>query len=261
MNTLSIVIPALNEAENIPAVMASIPLDDLDAAGWAAEVVIVDNGSTDGTGDVARSLGAKVVDQPERGYGNAYKAGFAAASGDVIATGDADRTYPFDALPQLLKILVTQDIEFMTTDRLHRRNRHAMKNSHLVANHALSAVSRALFRHGLRDSQSGMWLFRRYVWQGVEVRSPGMSFSQEIKNAAVRAGYRVMETPIDYRVRGGQVKLNSVSDGIINLAHLIEHRFRRTPSEARPEGAVEPDGMVEIEGASAECLPSSIPAA
>jgi glycosyltransferase involved in cell wall biosynthesis len=240
------VIPALDEAPNIPAVLASIPRDELATAGWDTEVVVVDNGSTDGTGDIARSLGATVVLQPERGYGNAYRAGFAAARGEVIATGDADRTYPFDALPELLGILVGEDVEFMTTDRLHGANRAAMKTSHLVANHMLSAASRMLFRNGLRDSQSGMWIFRRHVWHGIDVRSGGMAFSQEIKNAASRAGYRVLEVPIVYRRRGGEVKLNAAVDGIANFRHLFEHRLRETTPGSRaltPEPAVKDEQL------------------
>ncbi|MEW1907751.1 glycosyltransferase family 2 protein [Kitasatospora sp. NPDC085895] len=227
MNTLSIVIPALNEASNLPAVMGTVPVAELAAAGWDTEVVVVDNASTDDTAAVARSLGARVVSQPARGYGNAYLAGFDEATGDVIATGDADCTYPFDALPDLLHTLVERDVEFMTTDRLRRSNRRAMKPSHFVANHALSALSRTLFRNGLRDSQSGMWIFRRYIWDGLDVRSGGMAFSQEIKNAATSAGYRFMEVPIEYRTRGGEVKLNALPDGMANLRQLFNHRFRR----------------------------------
>ena len=241
MNTLSIVIPALNEAANLPAVTASVPVGELAAAGWLTEILVVDNASTDGTGEVARSLGATVVSQPRRGYGNAYHAGFSAATGDVIATGDADCTYPFDALPDLLRTLVDGDVEFMTTDRLGRRNRSAMKPSHRVANHALSALSRTLFGNGLRDSQSGMWVFRRYVWSGLDVRSTGMAFSQEIKNSATRAGFRCLEVPIEYRTRGGEAKLNALPDGMANLRQLFEHRFRgpgrrsMTPATAQPE--------------------------
>jgi glycosyltransferase involved in cell wall biosynthesis len=227
VSTLSIVIPAFNEAPNLPEVVASVPLDELTAGGWDTEVVVVDNASTDGTADVARSLGVRVVSQPERGYGNAYKAGFDAATGEVIATGDADCTYPFDALPAMLRSLVDRDVEFMTTDRLSRENRPAMKPSHRIANHALSSLSRALFRNGLRDSQSGMWIFRRYVWHGIDVRSTGMAFSQEIKNAATLAGYRFTEVPIEYRQRRGEVKLNALPDGAANLRQLFEHRFRR----------------------------------
>ena len=224
---LSIVIPALNEATNLPPLMKAIPVAELRAAGWESEVVVVDNASTDGTGDVARSLGARVVLQPKRGYGNAYRAGLQAASGDVIATGDADRTYPFDALPRLLRTFTAKDVEFMTTNRLLRQNRAAMKRSHAIANHALSTLSRSLFRNAVRDSQSGMWIFRRYVWESLDVRSTGMAFSQEIKNSATSAGFRCLEVPIEYRVRGGQVKLNALPDGVANVLQLFEHRFRR----------------------------------
>jgi glycosyltransferase involved in cell wall biosynthesis len=228
LKTLSLVIPALNEAMNLPPLMKAIPVDELRVAGWETEVVLVDNASTDGTGDVARSLGATVVLQPERGYGNAYKAGLAAASGDVIATGDADLTYPFDTLPQLLQTFTLNDVEFMTTNRLLPRNRAAMKPSHAIANRALSALSRLLFRNAVRDSQSGMWIFRRYVWDCVDVRSTGMAFSQEIKNSATTAGFRCLEVPIEYRVRAGEVKLNALPDGLANIRQLFQHRFRRT---------------------------------
>lgn len=240
MNTLSIVIPALNEAANLPAVTASVPVGELTAAGWLTEILVVDNASTDGTAEVARSLGATVVSQPRRGYGNAYHAGFSAATGDVIATGDADCTYPFDALPDLLRTLVDGDVEFMTTDRLGRRNRSAMKPSHRVANHALSALSRTLFGNGLRDSQSGMWVFRRYVWSGLDVRSTGMAFSQEIKNSATRAGFRCLEVPIEYRTRGGEAKLNALPDGMANLRQLFEHRFRG-PGRRSMKPAAQPE--------------------
>jgi len=254
VRTLSIVIPALNEAENIPPVLASVPVRRLREAGWETEVIVVDNNSTDRTAEVAREHGARVVFQPERGYGNAYRAGFGAASGDYIATGDADQTYPFDSLPELLSVAEERDVEFLTTDRLHPANREAMKDSHFVGNHVLSTVSRLLFGHAFRDSQSGMWIFRRYVWQGVDVRSPGMAFSQEIKNAAALSGYRVLEVPIEYRMRGGEVKLNAIMDGMSNLYSLFEHRLRRKrPAGVEPgvripvqvssgAGALEPDG-------------------
>lgn len=226
MSSLSIVIPALNEAENLPGVFATIPLDELTAAGWGVEVVIADNGSTDGTAEIAASYGARVIHQPLRGYGNAYKAGIAAARGEVIATGDADCTYPFDDLPRLLRIVDENQIEFLNTNRLGRENREAMKPSHTVANHALSLVSRKLFKSQMRDSQSGMWVFRRYIWEHLKVTSDGMGFSQEIKNAAVREGFSCMEVPIEYRPRGGEVKLNAFSDGVANVAQLFRHRLR-----------------------------------
>ncbi|GAA2041222.1 hypothetical protein GCM10009839_49510 [Catenulispora yoronensis] len=272
MRSLSVVIPAYNEAENIEAVIASIPVSQLAELGWTTEIVVVDNNSSDGTGELARSCGARVVFQPEKGYGNAYKAGFAAAEGEVIASGDADRTYPFDHLPELLATLDDSGADFMTTDRLHSANRGAMKHSHFWANHLLSFVSRLIFRHDIRDSQSGMWIFHRHVWAGIDVRSPGMAFSQEIKNAAVLAGYKVTETHIEYRVRGGDVKLNSVRDGVRNMAHLVGHRIRhespasedsyqgvpvRSGAERARFPAMRSASASEAEGASPGCQTGS----
>ena len=258
VKTLSIVIPAFNEAENIQPVLASVPVDELADAGWSTEVVVVDNNSTDETGRIAREHGATVVFQPERGYGNAYKAGFAAASGEVIATGDADQTYPFDALPGLLSVLEDRDVEFLTTDRLHPANRESMKDSHFIGNHVLSSVSRLLFGHGFRDSQSGMWIFRSRVWRGLDVRSPGMAFSQEIKNAAALAGLRVLEVPIEYRMRSGEVKLNAIGDGLSNLYSLFEHRLRKhhgVPAEPdpQPSAALSDAVVLEADGDKAQC--------
>jgi glycosyltransferase involved in cell wall biosynthesis len=234
MRLLSVVIPALNEAPNLPVVLPAVPTDELSEAGWEVEVIVVDNGSTDGTGEIARRLGARVVRESQRGYGHAYRAGFAAVTGEVIATGDADCTYPFAALPDLLNAFDTYGVEFMTTNRLVRANRAAMKASHRVANYALSAISRSLFRHDLRDSQSGMWLLHRHVWERLNVRSTGMAFSQEIKNAATQAGFRYLEVPIEYGHRGGEVKLNALPDGIANLRQLFEHRFRKVRSVPAP---------------------------
>jgi glycosyltransferase involved in cell wall biosynthesis len=243
VGNLSIVIPALNEAGNIKPVMDSIPTERLARLGWTTEVIVVDNGSTDLTGQIARELGAKVVFEAERGYGNAYRAGFEAATGDVIATGDADCTYPFDALPDLIGLLGERDVEFLTTDRLHPVNRASMKGSHFVGNHVLSLVSRLLFRHAFRDSQSGMWIFRGYVWPRLDVRSTGMAFSQEIKNDAALAGFRVLEVPIEYRMRRGEAKLNAALDGMANLCALFAHRFRTPVRRTGAAGERQPESM------------------
>lgn len=226
VRSISIVIPALNEEENIPHVMATIPRAEIAAAGCQLEVVLVDNASTDRTGEVAAALGASVYLQPARGYGNAYHTGFAVARGDVIVTGDADCTYPFDALPRLVDHLVDWHYDFVSTYRLGRENRQAMKPSHTVGNRLLTAASRSFFGSPFRDSQSGMWVFRRLIWKHLDVRSGGMQFSQEIKNEAYLKGFRCDEVPIEYRRRGGVVKLNALRDGTRNISQLAAHRMR-----------------------------------
>ncbi|WP_116206552.1 glycosyltransferase family 2 protein [Amycolatopsis circi] len=223
---LSIVIPALNERVNMPRVLATIPRSGLASLGYEIEVIVVDNASTDGTGEVAAALGARVIRQPRRGYGHAYHSGFAAATGDVIATGDADCTYPFDHLPGLLGTMADRQLDFLSTNRLGHENREAMKPSHRIGNRVLTLISRLFFRSPFRDSQSGMWVFRRHVWHHLDIRSGGMPFSQEIKNDAYVRGFRCGETPIEYRIRGGEVKLHAVRDGLRNLSQLAVHRAR-----------------------------------
>jgi glycosyltransferase involved in cell wall biosynthesis len=212
----------------------SMPRDRLAKMGWETDILVVDNGSTDDTGEIALRAGARVVVQPVRGYGNAYKAGFANTTGSIVATGDADLTYPFEELPRLVKMLLDDDIDFLTTDRLHRSNRTAMKPSHRFGNMLLTRTSRALFGFPFNDSQSGMWLFRRHILRTLDLRSPGMAFSQEIKHEAIMRGFRCAEIPITYRARGGEVKLNATRDGLRNLGQLAVHRARNVNVEVRP---------------------------
>jgi hypothetical protein len=143
-----------------------------------------------------------------RGYGNAYRAGFAYATGDVVATGDADLTYPFADLPEILTLMEQRDLEFITTDRLSGLRDGVMTWSHVFGNWLLSRVTKALFRWPYKDSQSGMWIFKSYVWHALDVQSSGMPFSQEVKIEAFIKGFRCTELPIDYRARAGETKLN-----------------------------------------------------
>lgn len=231
---VSVVVPALNERENIPQTIAAIPVETLRSQGHETEIVVVDNGSTDGTGRLARQLGAKVIVQPVRGYGNAYMAGFANCSGEVIATGDADRTYPFEILPEVMVTLESENIDFLTTNRLDGLRPGVMSRSHLWGNKGLSVVARQLFGVPFRDSQSGMWVFRRKVWHALRVRSGGMAFSQEIKVEAFRHGFKCVEMPITYRPRGGESKNHTVTDGLRNLMQLLASRTRpAVPAERR----------------------------
>ena len=226
MALLSLVIPALNERDNIDRLFDEIPFAALALQGWDTEVLVIDNGSTDGTARTARRRGARVLVQPIRGYGNAYKLGFANAAGDVFVTGDADLTYPFDMLPQLVAYFEENELDFLTTNRLLSSNRNAMKSSHALGNHVLSAASSTLFRTPFKDSQSGMWLLRRYVWEQLDVRSSGMAFSQELKHEAFLKQFRCDEVDIEYRPRGGKEKLNASRDGVRNLVQLATHRAR-----------------------------------
>jgi len=226
MKTLSIVIPALNEEEGIGPVLKEIPIKELKAMGYNVEVLVIDNGSHDNTPHIARSHGARVIHMPLRGYGNAYKAGFANANGHIIATGDADLTYPFTILPAAIKKMEKENLDFINTDRLSTLQKEVMEGSHVFGNWLLSFGTKVLFRWPYKDSQSGMWIFKRQIWPHLKVRSSGMPFSQELKIEAHIRGFKCAEMPIDYRARAGEVKLNTISDGIGNLLHLFKKRLQ-----------------------------------
>ena len=231
---LSVVIPALNEEAGIGAVINQIPVEKLNKIGYQVEIIVVDNNSTDRTGEIAREHGARVIFQPVRGYGHAYKSGFDDATGDIIATGDADMTYPFDALPEMLATLHENRIDFITTDRLSGLNPKAMTISHVLGNKLLSRFARFLFRIPFRDSQSGMWIFRRSIWPHLEVHSGGMPFSQELKIEAFVKGFKCLEVHIEYRPRVGEVKLNTLKDGIRNTTHLFKKSFTIRKNKKKP---------------------------
>ncbi|MBG0566129.1 hypothetical protein [Actinoplanes aureus] len=108
-----------------------------------------------------------------------------------------------------------------------------MSRSHLWGNKGLSVVARQLFGVPFRDSQSGMWVFRRKVWSAMRMRSGGMAFSQEIKVEAFRHGFKCVEIPITYRPRGGESKIHTVTDGLRNLIQLFAERARPAVSAER----------------------------
>ncbi len=220
---ISVVIPALNEEEGIEGTIAAIPVEELAQMGYNTEILVVDNGSTDRTAELAREAGAKVVFEPRRGYGRAYKTGFANARGDIIATADADLTYPVEDVPKLVSMLQEENLDFITTNRYAYMEKGAMSLQHKIGNAILSITTRLLFRVHIQDSQSGMWVFRKDILNRMQVESDSMALSQELKIEACRFSQcRWREVPIEYRARVGEVKLRSWRDGFGNLCYLLQ---------------------------------------
>ncbi len=218
---VSVIIPTMNEEQSIGLV-----IDEVRAALGSRdyEILVVDTNSKDRTREIATGKGAVVVDEPRRGYGRAYKSGFERATGDVIATLDADMTYPASEIPRLASMLESQGLEFITTNRFADMEKGAMGLKHRVGNWLLSTTASLLFRVKVRDSQSGMWVFRKDILPRLELVSDGMALSEEIKIEAFRKA-KAVEVPITYRVRVGDVKLNAWSDGLGNLKYLFKKRF------------------------------------
>ena len=219
--TISVVIPCFNEEKGIAHVLRGMP-------DYVDEVIVVDNNSTDDTAEVARSLGARVIAEPRKGYGSAYLAGLPAATGDIIATVDGDGTYPSAAIAPLVDELLAAGLDFISASRFPLRDPRAMRRRNVFGNLVLTWTARLLFRRWLADSQSGMWVFRRACLRWLRPGQRGMAFSEEIKLEALRAPQvRFGERPIDYHERIGETKLFTWRDGFKNLLFLFQYRFRR----------------------------------
>lgn len=220
-NRITVVIPCLNEEQGIEKVLKRMP-------DFVDEVIVVDNGSTDRTSDVATSLGAIVIREDVRGYGRAYKKGFSMASGDVIVTLDGDHSYPPDAISYLLEAFLHLEVDFLNASRFPVRDRHAMSFKHKFGNFVLSVAMSLLFFRWVRDSQSGMWVFKRSILKDMILESDGMAFSEEIKiEALLHPTARFDEMSILYSSRLGEIKLNPWRDGFNNLFFLLKKRFAR----------------------------------
>lgn len=219
--SITVIIPCLNEEQGIENVLRAMP-------DFVDEVVVVDNNSTDRTSEVAASLGAKVVREEVRGYGRAYKRGFTCATSDLIITLDGDHSYPVDALSYLIEAFLHLEVDFLNASRFPVRDSHAMSFKNKFGNLILSLAVSILFFRWVRDSQSGMWVFRRAILKEMKLESDGMAFSEEIKIEALRnSRIRFGEISIQYSSRLGETKLNAWRDGFANLAFLLKKRFFR----------------------------------
>jgi dolichol-phosphate hexosyltransferase len=216
---ITVITPCLNEEQGIEKVLTSMP-------AFVDETIVVDNGSTDRTSEVARSYGARVIREEVRGYGRSYKRGFEYATGDVIVTLDGDHSYPVDAISYLLEAFLHLEVDFLNASRFPVRDRRAMSLKHKIGNLVLSLAMSVLFLQWVRDSQSGMWVFRRAILEHMNLKSDGMAFSEEIKVEAIRhPKIRFGEISILYYSRLGEMKLNPWRDGFANLLFLLEKRF------------------------------------
>ena len=219
--SITVIIPCLNEEQGIGKVLHAMP-------PFVDEIIVVDNGSTDRTAQVAASLGAKVITEELRGYGRAYRRGFAAATGDLIVTLDGDHSYPIDGVSYLIEAFLHLDVDFLNASRFPVRDSRAMSFKHKFGNLVLSLATSILFFRWVRDSQSGMWVLRRSILRDMKLEADGMAFSEEIKIEAIRnRRIRFGEIAILYSTRLGEIKLSPWRDGIQNLAFLVRKRFFR----------------------------------
>lgn len=216
---VSVVIPCLNEAENIE-VCVHAAFRVLRENGIDGEVLVVDNGSDDGSGELARRAGAIVVDEPRRGYGSAYLAGFAEARGDFVVMIDADLTYDFNEIPSFVRQL-EDGAELVMGNRMKGVQPGAMSFLSRIGNPVLSGFLNLLFRTPVGDAHCGMRAFRRNVLPVLGLQATGMELASEMVIRASRARLDVKELPIALQPRGGESKLSPFKDGWRHLRLML----------------------------------------
>jgi glycosyltransferase involved in cell wall biosynthesis len=218
---ISIIIPTFNEQSGIEKTIKSIPKSAIiNDTECDLEIIVVDGESTDTTRDIASSLGAKVIVEKRTGYGRACKLGFAAASGEIIVTLDADNTYPSERIPNYIKTLIADNLDFVSVNRFSCIERGAMNLRRKFGNRILTFVTRLLYGINVKDSQSGMWIMKKRFISQIKLYSDDMSLSEEIKIIAFR-NFKALELDGRYSARCGTAKLKEFQDGWKNLTYLL----------------------------------------
>jgi glycosyltransferase involved in cell wall biosynthesis len=218
---VSVVMPCLNEEETIGACVEKA-LEGIRRSGLPGEVIVSDNGSSDRSVEIATSLGARVVHQPAKGYGNAYRAGFDAAQGKYIIMGDSDNTYDFRVIGEFVDKL-REGNEYVLGSRFKGQILPgAMPWLHrYVGNPVLTGLLNLMFGLKSSDAHSGMRAFTRDAYRRMRLQTTGMEFASEMVINAARAKLKVAEVPIIYYPRLGESKLRSFRDGWRHLRFML----------------------------------------
>ena len=221
---LTILMPCLNKEENI-AFCIDQAQNYISSHQLTGDILIVDNNSTDGSAQIAKNLGARVVEKSRRGYGRALRTGLNEATGDVIIFGDCDSTYDFSDLDPLYIPLSTNQYDFITGDRFAgQMEKGAMSFSHKLGVPFLSWCGRVKFGVKLHDWHCGIRGIRRNALAKCEFRTDGMEFATEMIVEVSRKGLRIGEVSVPLRKSQNerQEKLRTIRDGFRHLWYIFK---------------------------------------
>jgi glycosyltransferase involved in cell wall biosynthesis len=217
---VSVVLPCLNEEATV-GVCVEKARAWFDRTELQGEVIVVDNGSTDRSREVAFGAGARVMDETRRGYGAALRLGFSEARGKYIVMADADDTYDLVNLDPLIEPL-GDGYDMTVGHRLQTMDSGSMAWSHRVIGTPAITFLLGLFSGSrLGDSQCGLRAFTKEAYERLDLSAPGMELASEMIMKAARRGLRVTEVPVPYAVRQGESKLRTFRDGWRHLRFLL----------------------------------------
>jgi dolichol-phosphate mannosyltransferase len=233
---VSILIPAYQEQPTIGDVVRGVRNVDLSDLGLEKEIIVCDDGSTDGTGDevcraAAGDARVRLIHQRNQGKGAALRTALQCATGDVIVVQDADLEYSVEDYRELLAPIVGGRTDVVYGSRFLRSPwPTGMRFANFIANKILTATANLLFKHAITDEATAFKVFRTDVLRTLALEADGFDFCSEVTAKLGLLGVRILEVPVSYQARtslaGKKVRW---TDGIRALMTLLSHRFRHTP--------------------------------
>lgn len=218
---ISIILPCLNEEGAIGACLDEIK-GAVEKHNLDAEIIVVDNGSTDNSRSIIKERQVILAEEKERGYGSAYLKGFETARGKYFFIADSDGSYDFNQIPKFIDSM-REGNDFIMGDRFGgKMAKKAMTWTHrYIGNPILSGLMRVFFNAKIKDVHCGMRAIKKEALERLNLRTTGMEFASEMVIKAIKNGLKIKEIPIDYYERKGKSKLNSFSDGWRHLRFML----------------------------------------
>ena len=219
--TLSVIMPTLNEEEGIAECIEMVKRG-ISKIGVTTEIIISDS-STDRTPEIAREMGAIVIEPDQPGYGYAYRYAFDHARGDYVAIGDADTTYDFEDLPRLLDEISDGSAEMVMGSRLDGEIKPgSMPKLHqYIGNPMLTKFLNVFYGAGVTDAHSGFRIIDREAYEELNLKTTGMEYASEMIMEAGARDMTIKEVPITYHEREGEATLDSFSDGWRHVKFML----------------------------------------
>lgn len=227
---ITALIPCFNEAEGIADVLNSFPKRQIERFGYDLEIVVIDNNSSDGTGDIARKLGATVIHEPKKGKGNAIRTGFFSIADDTdfVVMLDGDSTYRPEEIIRLVEPLQSGFADAIIGTRLGGKMQEgSMKGFNRMGNWVYSFLVRIVYQVNVTDVLTGYFAWKRQSIERLRphLYSEGFAIEMEMVTKMAKLGEEIYSVPISYHPRAGESNLSPIYDGIRIMQMFAKNLF------------------------------------
>jgi len=226
MVKVSIVLPCFNEEKTI-GICIEKAKKAIEKTGLVGEIIVVDNNSSDASAKIAKSKGARVVKESEKGYGAACLTGFEKAQGEIIVVADSDNTYNLEEAPKLIDALGGSNGFVIGSRFMGKMQEGAMTGLHKhIGNPFLTGIFNILFSTNLSDTHSGFRAIKKSTLQKLELKEKGFNLTLEMIAKAKKQNIGFEEIPINYYKRSAPSKLSSFRDGFRHVSFMIHEKVK-----------------------------------